>query len=123
MGKEQNIVIGVVGNTRAMELNNTDEICQDGSKHDPSRKRDSYGCDVFGIATSGVVLSILLGASDADYRLVVIADCCADLDMRNLPQRSVSSYDGREYSEQSSNLHKGILTGIPECPTLKKQPM
>jgi len=35
---------------------------------------------LFGIATSGVVLSTLLEASDADYRLAVIADCCADLD-------------------------------------------
>ncbi len=33
---------------------------------------------LFGIATSGVVLSTLLQASDADYRLVVIRDCCAD---------------------------------------------
>ena len=35
---------------------------------------------LFGIATSGVVLSTLLHASDADYRLAVISDCCADLD-------------------------------------------
>ena len=35
---------------------------------------------LFGIATSGVVLSTLLDACDADYRLIVIADCCADLD-------------------------------------------
>ena len=35
---------------------------------------------LFGIATSGVVLSTLLEACDADYRIVVIADCCADLD-------------------------------------------
>lgn len=35
---------------------------------------------LFGIATSGVVLSTTLEASDADYRLFVIADCCADLD-------------------------------------------
>jgi len=35
---------------------------------------------LFGIATSGVVLSTLLEASDADYRVVVIEDCCADLD-------------------------------------------
>ena len=33
-----------------------------------------------GIATSGVVLSTLLEAVDADYRLAVISDCCADLD-------------------------------------------
>jgi nicotinamidase-related amidase len=36
---------------------------------------------LFGIATSGVVLSTLLQASDADYRLVVISDCCVDRDM------------------------------------------
>jgi nicotinamidase-related amidase len=35
---------------------------------------------LFGIATSGVVLSTLLEASDADYRLIVVKDCCADLD-------------------------------------------
>lgn len=35
---------------------------------------------LFGIATSGVVLSTLLEASDADFRLAVISDCCADLD-------------------------------------------
>jgi nicotinamidase-related amidase len=35
---------------------------------------------LFGIATSGVVLSTLLEASDADYGLFVIADCCADTD-------------------------------------------
>lgn len=33
-----------------------------------------------GIATSGVVLSTLLEASDADFDLVVLQDCCADLD-------------------------------------------
>jgi nicotinamidase-related amidase len=35
---------------------------------------------LFGIATSGVVLSTLLDACDADYRLIVIRDCCADPD-------------------------------------------
>jgi nicotinamidase-related amidase len=35
---------------------------------------------LFGIATSGVVLSTLLEASDADFRIAVIKDCCADLD-------------------------------------------
>jgi len=35
---------------------------------------------IFGIATSGVVLSTLTEAADADYRLVVIGDCCTDLD-------------------------------------------
>ncbi len=33
-----------------------------------------------GISTSGVVLSTLREASDKDYRLTVLADCCADGD-------------------------------------------
>lgn len=33
-----------------------------------------------GIATSGVVLSTIRDAGDRDYRLSVIADCCADPD-------------------------------------------
>lgn len=33
-----------------------------------------------GIATSGVVLSTLRHAADADYRAVVVEDCCADRD-------------------------------------------
>jgi nicotinamidase-related amidase len=33
-----------------------------------------------GIATSGVVLSTLRHAADADYRVVVVEDCCADRD-------------------------------------------
>ena len=35
---------------------------------------------LYGISTSGVVLSTLIDAADADYRLAVIGDCCADLD-------------------------------------------
>ena len=35
---------------------------------------------LYGISTSGVVLSTLIEAADADYRLAVIGDCCADLD-------------------------------------------
>ena len=33
-----------------------------------------------GIATSGVVLSTVRHGADADYRLVVVADCCGDGD-------------------------------------------
>jgi nicotinamidase-related amidase len=33
-----------------------------------------------GIATSGVVLSTLRHAADADYRIVVLRDCCSDAD-------------------------------------------
>lgn len=33
-----------------------------------------------GVATSGVVLSTVRHATDADYRVVVVEDCCADRD-------------------------------------------
>lgn len=33
-----------------------------------------------GIATSGVVLSTIRHAADADYRIVVVDDCCSDAD-------------------------------------------
>src|SRR5215468_12477515 len=36
---------------------------------------------LFGIATSGVVLSTLCDAADLDYRLLVVKDCCADSDV------------------------------------------
>ena len=35
---------------------------------------------LMGIATSGVVLSTLLHATDADYRVIVVKDCCTDQD-------------------------------------------
>ncbi len=35
---------------------------------------------MFGVATSGVVLSTLRHAADADYRLIVLSDCCSDRD-------------------------------------------
>jgi nicotinamidase-related amidase len=43
------------------------------------RARDVRTLVLFGIATSGVVLSTLLDASDADYEPFVVSDCCADL--------------------------------------------
>jgi len=42
------------------------------------RAKDVRTLVMFGIATSGVVLSTLLEACDADYDPVVISDCCAD---------------------------------------------
>jgi len=44
------------------------------------RANDIATLVLLGIATSGVVLSTALHASDADYGLFVIGDCCADLD-------------------------------------------
>jgi nicotinamidase-related amidase len=44
------------------------------------RAHDIETLVMFGVATSGVVLSTLLVAFDADYDIIVIKDCCADLD-------------------------------------------
>ena len=44
------------------------------------RAKDIHTLIVFGIATSGVVLSTVLQGADMDYRSVVIKDCCVDLD-------------------------------------------
>ena len=44
------------------------------------RANDIHTLVLFGIATSGVVLATFLHAFDADYRLVLIKDCCADTD-------------------------------------------
>ena len=44
------------------------------------RARDIDTLVLFGIATSGVVLSTTLAAADGDYRLFIVKDCCADLD-------------------------------------------
>lgn len=44
------------------------------------RARDIDTLILFGITTSGVVLSTTLAAADADYRLFIVKDCCADLD-------------------------------------------
>jgi nicotinamidase-related amidase len=44
------------------------------------RANDIETVVMFGIATSGVVLSTLRHAADADYRLVVLKDCCSDRD-------------------------------------------
>ncbi|MGH9702599.1 MAG: cysteine hydrolase family protein [Candidatus Acidiferrales bacterium] len=42
------------------------------------RAKDIDTLVLFGISTSGVVLSTLLHASDADFNLFVIKDCCTD---------------------------------------------
>jgi nicotinamidase-related amidase len=44
------------------------------------RAKDIHTLVLSGIATSGVVLSTLRHAADADYRIVVAADCCSDRD-------------------------------------------
>ena len=44
------------------------------------RANEIHTLVLFGIATSGVVLSTLCTAVDLDYRVIVIKDCCVDQD-------------------------------------------
>jgi nicotinamidase-related amidase len=44
------------------------------------RAREVETLILFGIATSGVVLSTVRHAADADYRIIVVKDCCLDRD-------------------------------------------
>jgi nicotinamidase-related amidase len=44
------------------------------------RAKDIETLILMGIATSGTVLSTLLHACDADFRVIVVKDCCADQD-------------------------------------------
>jgi nicotinamidase-related amidase len=44
------------------------------------RANEVHTLVLFGIATSGVVLSTLCDAVDLDYRVIVIKDCCVDQD-------------------------------------------
>jgi len=44
------------------------------------RARDIETLILFGISTSGVVLSTVRQAADMDYRMVVVKDCCLDRD-------------------------------------------
>jgi nicotinamidase-related amidase len=43
------------------------------------RAREIETLVLFGIATSGVVLATLMEACDNDFQVVVVRDCCADL--------------------------------------------
>jgi nicotinamidase-related amidase len=44
------------------------------------RAREVETLILMGIATSGVVLSTLVHATDADHRVIVVKDCCTDQD-------------------------------------------
>jgi nicotinamidase-related amidase len=46
------------------------------------RARDIHTLIMLGYATSGVILSTTRYAADADYRLLVVEDCCADNDQQ-----------------------------------------
>jgi nicotinamidase-related amidase len=76
------------------------------------RGRDITTLVLMGISTSGVVLSTVRWAADADYRLVVVEDCCADADdevHRVLTQKVFP----RQASVVQANALLAALSGAP----------
>jgi nicotinamidase-related amidase len=72
------------------------------------RANDTQLLILAGIATSGVVLSTVREASDRDYRLVVLSDCCADSDpevhdvlVRKVFPRQGEVMTGREWLSEA----------------------
>jgi len=64
-----------------------------------------------GIATSGVVLSTLRYAADGDYRIIVLRDCCADMDpvvhaclMDQVFARQATVIDSTQFTGQIAEL-------------------
>jgi nicotinamidase-related amidase len=68
---------------------------------------------LFGIATSGVVLSTLLDACDADYQIVVIADCCADLDAELHGTLISRLFQRRAEVTTASDFVKALPSAVP----------
>ena len=70
---------------------------------------------LFGIATSGVVLSTLLEACDADYKVVVIADCCADLDAELHAALLKGLFPHRAEVFTAGDFVKALAAGTVSC--------
>ena len=75
------------------------------------RANDIETLALCGIATSGVVLSTSLHAFDADYRLVVIKDCCADTDTE-LHGCLIERFFPRLASVVTADEFVGALSGL-----------
>jgi len=73
------------------------------------RARDITSLVMFGIATSGVVLSTLLYACDADYQLAVVSDCCADLNLE-LHRVLITQLFPQRATVMTASEFAGVLT-------------
>jgi|GEM_PF-6092064 len=71
------------------------------------RANEIYTLKLLGIATSEVVLSTLLHARDADYRLFVLKDCCTDARIRRAcvsDRKAVSPACHRSYRQRACGV-------------------
>jgi nicotinamidase-related amidase len=58
------------------------------------RAQDTHTLVLLGVATSGVLLSTVRQAFDLDYQMIVVVDCCADMDS-DLHEILISKVIGR----------------------------
>jgi nicotinamidase-related amidase len=77
------------------------------------RARDIDTLILFGIATSGVVLSTLLDAADRDYRLIVARDCCADLDAEGHTWLTGKLFPRQAIVAEASEIAKALSSTGP----------
>jgi nicotinamidase-related amidase len=75
------------------------------------RAKDIDTLVMFGIATSGVVLSTLLEAGDRDYRVIVAGDCCADLDAEGHAWLLDKFFSRRAEVAQASDIIEALKAG------------
>ena len=68
------------------------------------RAKDIDTLILMGIATSGVVLSTMLHATDADYRVFVVKDCCTDHDLE-----VHACLTGKVFPRMGTVVHAGEL--------------
>jgi nicotinamidase-related amidase len=76
------------------------------------RAQDIDTLILWGIPTSGVVLSTMLYAADADYRVIVIKDCCADANA-HLHNAVMNGVFSRQGTVVSSTEFLDVLKSIP----------
>jgi nicotinamidase-related amidase len=77
------------------------------------RSKDIDTLVLFGIITSGVVLSTALEAMDQDYRVLIVRDACADSDPELhacLLDRLLAKADGCYHDGPSRSVDSGTIT-------------
>lgn len=76
------------------------------------RSRQIETLVLFGIVTSGTVLTTVRQAFDADYRLMVVRDCCSDLDLE-LHSTLMDKVIGRQAQLTTAEELCAHLQGLP----------
>jgi hypothetical protein len=76
--------------------------------HDDTGRAQRRYADPAGLATSGLVLSTTRYAADADYRLFIVEDCCADTDPAGHDFLCTKIFPRQAEVVQSADVIKGL---------------